>query len=153
VSQCRVLHPSTESGSDFSQQDDWGDKWFICRPDRSLEIMDTPKSYQRLSKNSLIVAPFFYFISLFPAAFYAFFLLIAANGVVSDTEPGLIPWKLTMLSLLVYPIGVIVCLLFAWYRYRRGKFRSALIITLLPLVEIPLSLALGAIALVGIATI
>ena len=25
VSQGRVSHPSTESGSDFSQQDDWGD--------------------------------------------------------------------------------------------------------------------------------
>ena len=115
--------------------------------------MDTPKSYRRLSKYSLIIAPFLYFISLFPAAGYAFFLLIAANGVISDTEPGLIPWKVTMLSLLVYPIGVIVCLLLAAYRYRQGKFQSAFIITLLPLIEIPLSLVLGVISLVFIATI
>jgi hypothetical protein len=116
-------------------------------------IMITLEPYQRLSKYTLSIAPVFYFISLFPAAFYAFFLLIAANGVISDEEPGLIPWKLTMLSLLVYPIGVIVCLLLAWYRYRREKFQSAFIIALLPLIEIPLSLVLGVIALVSISRI
>ena len=115
--------------------------------------MDTPKPYQRLSKYTLIIAPVFYFASLFPAAFYAFLMLIAANSVISDKEPGLIPWKLTMLSLLVYPVGVIVCLVFAWYRYRRERFQSAFVITLLPLIEIPLSLALGVIALVSISNI
>lgn len=115
--------------------------------------MDTLKPYQRLSKYTLIIAPVFYFISLFPAAFYAFFLLLAADGVTSSREPGLIPWKVTMLSLLVYPIGAVVCFLLAWYRYRREKFQSSLIIALLPLVEIPLSLVLGVIALVSIANI
>jgi hypothetical protein len=115
--------------------------------------MDTPKPFQRLSKYTLIIAPVFYLISLFPAAFYAFFMLIAANGVTSGEEPGLIPWKMTMLSILVYPIGVIVCLVFAWYRYRREKFQSAFIIALLPLIEIPLSLVLGVIALVSISNI
>jgi len=115
--------------------------------------MDALKPYQRLSKYALIIAPVFYFISLFPAAFYAFFLLLAADGVVSDKEPGLIPWKVTMLSLLVYPIGVIVCLLLAWFRYRREKFQSAFIIALLPLAEIPLSLILGIIALISISNI
>ena len=119
----------------------------------NLEIMDTPKPYQRLSKYTLIIAPVFYLISLFPATFYAFFMLIAANGVISDTEPGLIPWKLTMLSILVYPVGVIICLVFAWYRYRREKFQSAFIITLLPLIEIPCSLVLGVIALFSISNI
>jgi len=36
--------------------------------------MDTPKPYQRLSKYTLIMAPIVYFLSLFLAAFYAFFL-------------------------------------------------------------------------------
>jgi hypothetical protein len=115
--------------------------------------MGTPKSYQRLSKYTLIIAPIFYFISLFPAAFYAFFMLVAANGVTSNTEPGLIPWKLTMISLLMYPVGVIICLVFAWYWYRREKFQGAIIITLLPLIDIVLSLILGAIALISISNI
>ena len=110
--------------------------------------MDTLKPYQRLSKYTLIIAPVFYFISLFPAAFYAFFLLLAADGVTSSSEPGLIPWKLTMLSLLVYPIGAVVCLLLAWYFYHQKKFRSAFIIALLPLIQIPLSLILGVISFI-----
>jgi hypothetical protein len=112
--------------------------------------MDIPKSHQDRSKYILIRAPIFYFLSLFPAAGYAFFLLIAASGVVSDTEPCLIPWKLTMLSLLAYPIVVIVCLLLAWYLYRRQKFQSAFIIALLPLIEISLSLVLGVISLISL---
>ena len=41
-----------------------------------------------------------------------------------------------MLSILVYPVGVIICLVLAWLRYRREKFQSAFIIALLPLIEI-----------------
>lgn len=112
--------------------------------------MDTPKPYQDRSKYTLIGATIFYILSLVPAVCYAFFLLIAADGVVSDTEPCLIPWKLTMLLLLAYPIGIVVCLLLAWYRYRQKKFQSAFIIALLPLIQISLSLILGVISLISI---
>jgi hypothetical protein len=112
--------------------------------------MDTLKPYQDRSKNTLIRASIFYFFSLIPAVCYAFFLLMAANGVVSDTEPCLIPWKLTMISLLVYPIGIVVCLLVAWFCYRQKKFQSAFIIALLPLIQISLSLILGVISLISI---
>ncbi len=114
--------------------------------------MNIPKSHQERSKYTLIRASLFYFFSLGPAVCYAFFLLLAANGVVSDTEPCLIPWKLTMLLLLAYPIVIVVCLLLAWYLYRRKKFQSAFIIALLPLVQISLSLILGVISLVSISS-
>lgn len=58
-----------------------------------------------------------------------------------------------MLSILVYPVGVIICLVLAWLRYRREKFLSAFIIALLPLIEIPCSLVLGVIALASISNI
>lgn len=114
--------------------------------------MDTLKPYQNRSKYALTRGAIFYFFSLGPAICYAFFLLLAANGVVSDTEPCLIPWKLTMLSLLVYPIVIVVCLLLAWYLYRWQKFQSAFIIALLPLIEISLALILGVISLISIAS-
>ena len=114
--------------------------------------MYTLKPYQNRSKYALTIAPIFYFLSLVPAACYAFFLLLAADGVVSDTEPCLIPWKLTMLSLLVYPIVIVVCLLLAWYLYRREKFQSAFIIALLPLIEFSLSLIMGVISLISISS-
>ena len=59
--------------------------------------------------------------------------------------------KLAMLSILVYPVGVIICLVLAWLRYRREKFQSAFICALLPLIE--MFAGAGVIALASISNI
>jgi hypothetical protein len=57
-----------------------------------------------------------------------------------DSGPSTMAWILVG-SVLSYPLWVIFCFVLAWWWYRRGRFRRAVIVTSIPLV-VPLAFGL-----------
>jgi len=113
-----------------------------------IEKIESP--FKKRSKITLVLSLFFYPITLGGALFFAGFMVLGFNGVTSTAGVDMIPWKLTMLLLIIYPVLILIALLVAWHRYSQGRYRSAFIITLLPLLDIPITFIMAIIAFITI---
>lgn len=102
------------------------------------------------SKKALTILLFLYPVTIGGALLFAAFMVIAFNGVPSANGSKMLPWRITLRLLGFYPFLVIGCMLTAWFRYSKTHYRSAFIITLLPLLAIPITFLMAVAAFISI---
>ncbi len=98
--------------------------------DVAQPVPPVPERGRRATRILLIVATVLYGLSLVPAAF-----MVMMSPMMFDAGPSPEVW--TMFGLVVgYPVLVLVTIVLGWVLFAYKKYRAALIVSLLPILEV-----------------
>lgn len=93
-------------------------------------VQPVPKKGRGTTKVLLIIATVLYALSLLPAG-----MLVITSPMIFDA--GESPKLWTIFGLVVgYPVLVLLTLVVAWVLFVKKKYRAALIVSLLPILEV-----------------